>query len=44
MGKRLGVGIIGAGNILANHAIAYSSLPELATLIAIADVDEERIQ
>ena len=44
MGKRFGVGIIGAGNILANHAIAYSSLPELATLVAVADVDEGHLQ
>ena len=43
-GGRLGVGIIGAGNILANHCLAYSSFPDIATLIAVADVDEARLR
>ncbi len=38
----LGVGIIGAGVILPNHALAYRSLPELARLIAVADIDQGR--
>src|SRR5437899_9934278 len=38
----LGVGIIGAGAILKRHATAYRCLPELAKLIAVADIDEPR--
>ena len=38
----LGVGIIGAGGIVNRHAIAYRSLPQLAKLVAVADIDEKR--
>ena len=38
----LGVGIIGAGSISGNHALAYRCLPELAELVAVADVDWSR--
>jgi len=40
----LGVGIIGAGIILRRHAIAYRCLPELARLIAVADIDSSRAE
>lgn len=40
--KKLGVGIIGAGRISANHGIAYRCLSELCELIAVADIDEAR--
>jgi predicted dehydrogenase len=38
----LGVGIIGAGGIVRRHAVAYRCLPELARLVAVADIDENR--
>ncbi len=38
----VGVGIIGTGVIARRHALAYRSLPELATLLAVADIDEQR--
>jgi UDP-N-acetyl-2-amino-2-deoxyglucuronate dehydrogenase len=38
----LGVGVIGAGGIVRRHAVAYRCLPELAKLIAVADIDESR--
>lgn len=38
----LGIGVIGAGDILKRHVIAYQSLPELARLVAIADIDAKR--
>ena len=38
----LGIGIIGAGVILQNHALAYRGLPELARLIAVSDIDQGR--
>jgi len=41
-GKPLGVGIIGMGNISNRHATAYQCLPELAQLIAVADIDPQR--
>ena len=41
-GRVLGVGVIGAGVIVQRHAIAYRCLPELARLVAIADVDVNR--
>jgi predicted dehydrogenase len=43
MGRtRLGIGIIGAGGIVRRHAVAYRSLPEIARLIAVADVEANR--
>jgi UDP-N-acetyl-2-amino-2-deoxyglucuronate dehydrogenase len=39
---RLGIGIIGAGNIMRTHAVAYRCLPEIARLVAIADLDIKR--
>lgn len=43
MGRtRLGIGIIGAGGIVRRHALAYRSLPEMARLIAVADVETNR--
>jgi UDP-N-acetyl-2-amino-2-deoxyglucuronate dehydrogenase len=38
----LGVGIIGAGGIVRRHADAYRCLPELARLVAVADIDHNR--
>jgi predicted dehydrogenase len=38
----IGVGIIGAGQISALHALAVLSLPELGRLVAIADLDDDR--
>lgn len=38
----LGVGIIGAGGIVRRHADAYRSLPQLARLVAVADIDYDR--
>ena len=40
--RRLGIGIVGAGNIIKRHALAYGALPESARLIAIADIDLKR--
>ena len=40
--KLLGIGIIGAGGIVRRHAVAYRCLPELARLVAVADVDKDR--
>jgi predicted dehydrogenase len=43
MGKSvLGIGMIGAGAISRNHAVAYRCLPNLARLVAVADIDEMR--
>ena len=42
MKSTLGIGIIGAGNILVTHALAYRSLPEMAKLIGVADIDQRR--
>lgn len=42
--SRLGVGVIGAGAIARNHAEAYRSLPDLADLIAVADIDCNRAE
>ncbi|MGD2110090.1 MAG: aminotransferase class I/II-fold pyridoxal phosphate-dependent enzyme [Phycisphaerae bacterium] len=38
----LGIGIVGAGNIIKSHASALGQWPGLARLVAVADVDEER--
>jgi predicted dehydrogenase len=40
--KQLGVGIIGMGNISRAHGVAYKCLPELARLVAVADIDPGR--
>ena len=40
--KLLAIGIIGAGGIVRRHAVAYRCLPELARLVAVADVDKDR--
>ena len=38
----LGIGLIGAGNIVKRHALAYRALPELSRLVAVADLDIKR--
>lgn len=40
----LGIGLIGAGNILKRHASAHRGFPHLARLIAIADIDAKRAE
>ncbi len=40
--RPLGIGVIGAGQIIKRHALAYHSLPELARLVAVADIDRKR--
>ncbi len=40
----LGIGIIGAGHIIKRHALAYRVHPDLARLIAVADIDRRRAQ
>jgi len=40
----LGIGIVGAGQIFEQHAIAFNSLGGRARLLAIADIDEARLQ
>ena len=40
----VGIGIVGAGKIFEQHAIACSSLAGRARLIAIADIDEVQLQ
>lgn len=40
--RPLGIGIIGAGHISNSHAVAYRSLPHLASLVAVADTDGRR--
>ncbi len=42
--KVLGIGIIGAGNIIRRHASAYKCLPQLAKLVAVVDIDLKRAQ
>ena len=42
MAERLGVGLIGAGGIAQTHAAAYAGFPELARLVAVADIDGDR--
>src|SRR5215467_12948391 len=39
---RLGIGIIGAGGIVRRHAVAYRCLPEIAKLVAVADIEAAR--
>ncbi len=39
-----GIGIIGAGAIVKRHVIAYQSLPHLARLVAVADLDGKRAE
>lgn len=40
----LGIGIIGAGQIIKRHALAYRSLPDLARLVAVAEIDPKRAE
>src|SRR5690349_20167689 len=40
----LGIGIVGAGQIFEQHAISFNSLGGRARLLAIADIDEARLQ
>jgi UDP-N-acetyl-2-amino-2-deoxyglucuronate dehydrogenase len=40
----LGIGIVGAGRIFEQHGIACNSLEGRARLLAIADIDEARLQ
>src|SRR5258707_13983896 len=40
----VGIGIVGAGRIFEQHAIACTSLGGRAKLLAIADIDEARLQ
>jgi UDP-N-acetyl-2-amino-2-deoxyglucuronate dehydrogenase len=42
--RPLGVGIVGAGEIMKRHALAYGALPGRARLVAVADVDRERAE
>lgn len=44
MRDRLGIGIIGVGNIFGLHATAYQCLQELAERVAVADIDLGRAQ
>ncbi|MCH7721017.1 MAG: Gfo/Idh/MocA family oxidoreductase [Planctomycetes bacterium] len=43
-GQTLGIGVIGAGQIVRRHALAYRALPNLARLVAVADLDPKRAQ
>jgi predicted dehydrogenase len=38
------IGIVGAGRILEQHAIACHALEDRARLVAVADIDEEQLQ
>ena len=40
--RSLGVGLIGAGHIVKEHATAYRSLGHAARLVAVADIDPNR--
>src|SRR5262249_14422420 len=40
----LGVGIIGAGDIMKRHAFAFQALPDRARLVAVADIDRARAE
>ena len=40
--KPLRIGVIGAGQIIRRHALAYRTLSNLAELVAVADVDAKR--
>lgn len=42
--QQLGIGIIGAGNIVKRHALAYRALPGIARLTAIADISTKRAE
>ncbi len=41
-GPPFGIGVIGAGQIVKRHAVAYQALPGLARLVAVADLDARR--
>ncbi len=41
-GKKLRIGIVGAGNIAASHVQAYANVPQ-AEIVAICDIDESRL-
>jgi len=41
-GAPFGIGVIGAGQIIKRHAVAYQALPGLARLVAVADIDARR--
>jgi predicted dehydrogenase len=44
MSNVLGVGIIGAGTVFEQHALAYGQLAGRARLLAIAEIDEARLR
>jgi predicted dehydrogenase len=44
MGEGIGVGIVGAGVIFQRHAEAYAQLAPRARLVAVAEVDEGKLQ
>ena len=44
MKETLGIGIVGAGQIVKRHALAYRSLQGLARMTAVADLDRRRAQ
>jgi len=44
MGESIGVGIVGAGVIFQRHAEAYAQLGSRARLVAVADVDEDKLR
>ena len=44
MGRVIGMGIVGAGRIFEHHARAYAALGGRARLLAVAEVDEERLR
>ena len=42
-GKKLRIGVVGAGNISGTHLRGYQNIPE-AEIIAVCDIDEERMK
>ncbi len=40
--QTLGIGIIGAGNIIKRHALAHRAFPDLSRLVGVADIDLKR--
>ena len=40
----VGIGIVGAGRIFEQHAMAYNALEDRARLVAIADINEAQLQ
>jgi predicted dehydrogenase len=44
LSKVYGIGIIGAGGIFAEHARAYTQLPERTRIVGLADIDAARLK